>query len=42
MYPLLARRSHSPRISLLWLLMGALLAALLTAQGGLAWTARAR
>ena len=38
MYPLLARRSHLAAYLLLWLLMGALLSALLTTQGGLAWT----
>ena len=38
MYPLLARRSHLAAYLLLWLLMGVLLAALLTLQGGLPWT----
>ena len=37
MYPLLARRSHLAAYLLLWLLVGALLAALLTAEAGLSW-----
>jgi two-component system, LytTR family, sensor histidine kinase AlgZ len=37
MYPL-SRRGHLAVYLLLWLLMGGLLAALLTGQGGLAWT----
>ena len=38
MYPLLARRSHLAAYLLLWLLVGVLLAALLTTQGRLPWT----
>ena len=38
MYPLLARRSHLAAYLLLWLLVGVLLSALLTTQGGLPWT----
>jgi hypothetical protein len=38
MYPLLARRSHLAAYLLLWLMVGVLLSALLTAQGRLTWT----